>query len=244
MVKLHAASMFIKDPVDVWGKEKNIGLAEHSARRLAPPITSLVEQGNLIYYDGYESGVQKYELHQVLGGTANRSADYTYSESFSLKCSPTGGAGSQGGARYYITDFHEALLSAKATITSPNHTGWYFYASIRYYDGTSLHSAVIRYSASGSVDYYSSAGVWTSLISIPRYGNEYNWGSISLAVDLSTQKYSTARIYRDEIDMSAYAMRTVADATSAHIEIALYFEDIAGTAPIGYIDDFVVMENV
>jgi hypothetical protein len=66
MVKLHAASMFIKDPVDVWGKEKNIGLAEHSARRLAPPITSLVEQGNLIYYDGYESGVQKYELHQVM----------------------------------------------------------------------------------------------------------------------------------------------------------------------------------
>jgi hypothetical protein len=67
---------------------------------------------------------------------------------------------------------------------------------------------------------------------------------MSLAVDLSTKKYSTARIYRDEIDMSAYAMHTAANAANAHVEIALYFEDIAGTAPIGYIDDFVVMENV
>ena len=114
----------------MWGEEKTIGLAEHSARRFAPPITSLVESGNLLYWDGFESGVQKYELYQVLGGTVNRSIDYTYSGSFSLKCTPTAGAGSQAGVTYYLTDFHEDTVSVKATITSPDHTGWYFYISI------------------------------------------------------------------------------------------------------------------
>lgn len=243
MARLIPSKVFLNDPIDVWGKEKTVGLAEHSVRKEAPPITSFVDGDNLIYWDGFESSVAKHTLYQSLGGTVNRSIDYTCSESFSLKCTPTGGAGAQAGATYYLTDFHKTKLSAKAAITSPDAAGWFFYISISYYDGTSKHEGILRYSADGSADYLTSAGAWGSLISISRYDNVRNWGSMSVAVDLATQKYTTARIYRDEIDRSSYAMYTTANAANPHVEIELYFEDIAGTSIVGYLDDFIVMES-
>ena len=245
MVRLIPSKMFIKDPVDAWGDEKTIGLSEHSARRLAPPITQFMQSGNIVLWDGYEDNIKKYSLYQVFGGTAERSIDYAQYEAFSLKCTPTGGAASHAGAKYYLTDFHEgSTMLVKASVTSPQATGWAFSILIAYYDGTNVVSAHLKYAADGSVTYYDSAGVWQSLLSIPRYSNVLNWGSISLAIDLATAKYVEARVYREEMDMSTYDINSAASAENPHVEITLYFEDIAGTSIVGYIDDVVVMEHV
>ena len=236
--------MFISDPVDVWGHVTTIGLAELAVRNHAVPMP-FDRRGNVIYWDNYESGTPKYDLYSLFGGTLLRSTDYAHNGSFSLKCTPTGGAGSRAGPKYRITDFHEdGTVLAKFSMTSADAAGWYFCVSIMYYDGTNMHSAFVRYAAGGGFQYYDSAGVWQALPTIGRYENPYNWGSISIGIDLSTKKYLDARIFRTDHDLSAYSIHSSASALDPHLEIRSYFEDIAGTSIVGYVDDFVVMENV
>lgn len=244
MVKLRSSKMFIKDPVDAWGDEKIVGLAEHNARKLAPPITQFIKNGNIVFWDGFETGTKRYATYQVLGGTAERSTEYTQYEEFSLKCIPTGGAGSQAGAQYYITDFHEdTKILVKASVTSPDATGWFFYIAVDYFTGSKKYSSLIRYSADGTVSYYSSLGAWVVLSTIEWYGNVLNWGSISAVIDLASKKYDSVRVYRSEFDMS-YDISSVNDTDEPHLEIKLYFEDIAGTSIVAYLDDVIIMENV
>jgi len=239
-----SGTVFVKDPVDVWGKEQTIGLAELAARTHAPPLI-FDRQGNILYWDDYENPTPKYDLYSIFGGTLTRSIDYAYNGSFSLKCTPTGGSGSQAGPKYYLTDFHEdATITAKFSMTSPDTYGWYFYVNIAYYDGTNVNNAAVKYIAGGGFQYLDSAGGWQTLPTIARYENEYNWGSMSLSIDLNTKKYLTTRVFRTEHDLSAYSMYPTASALNPHLEIKAYFEDIAGTGIVGYVDDFVVMENV
>ena len=243
MVSLIRSKTYPTDPKDVWGKETTIGLAEHAAR-----LGSLMvfdKRGSILFWDDYEYPTPRYDLYQILGGTVNRSTNYAYSRSFSLKCTPTGGAGSQAGPKYYLTDFHEdETLSISTSITSPDGSGWYFYSRVMYYDGTNVSTANIRYTADGSLAYYNDSGGWTSLTSIPRYDSAYNWGSFNIVVNLNTKKYVSCSVFRTETDLSAYNMYSTASATNPHIEVTLYFEDIVGTSIVGYIDSVVIAESV
>ena len=245
MVKLHSARRYIKDPVDVWGGERTIGNAELAVRMKAPAITSIIGDGNVLWWDDFGPSVNKYELFQIIGGSALRSTDYSKDGDISLKCVPNVVAGAQAGAKYYLTDFHsDSTMSIKATFTSPDAAGWAVYVSILHYDGTNLNASTIKYNADGALKYYNDAGIWDGLTSVSRYSNARNWGSINLSVDLSTKKYKFARVYRYEHDLCAESMRSTLSGDAEHIEAIVYFEDILGGGITGYINDVMLMENV
>ncbi len=86
--------------------------------------------------------------------------------------------------------------------------------------------------------------MWQTVSTVERYDNVLNWGSVSLVIDLSKKKYSSARVYRSEFDLNTYSIVSTASAENPHVEVTLYFEDIIGAGITGYIDDVIVMENV
>jgi hypothetical protein len=58
MVKLHSVETFVKDPVDVWGREQTIGLSEHAARMGSPMIYD--RRGTVFAYDEFETSPLKW----------------------------------------------------------------------------------------------------------------------------------------------------------------------------------------
>lgn len=245
MVKLHSSRKYVKDPVDVWGKERTIGNAELAMRIKAPPITTIVDNGNVMWWDDFNSPTTRYELFTVFGGAATISTDYAKVGDASLKCIPNAAAGASVGPKYYLTDFHEdSTMSVKATFSSPDAAGWTIYLSLLYYDGTNLNASTIKYFADGVLKYYNSDGIWTSLTAMPRYDSAHNWGSINLSVDFSTKKYVSSRVFRDEHDMSSESMRTTLSGDQKHVEAIVYIEDVLGGGITGYINDVILMENV
>ena len=246
MVRLIPSSVFMKDPVDKWGKEKTIGLAEHAVRVHAPPIP-YDRRGDVLFWEGFESPTMKGKKYGAAGGTVSRSTDTAKFGDFSLKCVTTAVAHEFAGREYYISDLHDnEKVGIQATFTSAETTKYSIGLDISYYDKTHLHAASIRWDKdTGNVTYVDSGGSYTTLQAVPTFHPDIvNWGTMKLVVDFSSDKYIRALVFGDEYDMSTIAYQKTAVAVGYKVAaIRIYLITTEAVSKTGYFDNFVLTED-
>jgi hypothetical protein len=234
--------MFVKDPVDVWGDESTIGLAELAVRTHAPPITS-VKEGNVLEWDDFESSTQKY-IDYVNGlGTIGRSADYARMGDFSLKCVTGAVVDNYSGAYHFTSNFHVHKIGTQIDFASSG-TGYAAYTSITYYDGTNLHMGGLKWTEStGVLSYHGDDGNFHDLTPIVlREVYNVNWGTLKMKVDLSTNKYISAHVFGNVYDLSAYSLYDAADASAKQLRSTNYIKTLAAASKTAYFDNYILLE--
>lgn len=246
MVRLIPSTVFMKDPVDKWGKEKTIGLAEQAVRTHAPPIP-YDRRGNVLFWEGFESATMKGKKYGAAGSTVERSTDTAKFGDFSIKCVTTAVANVMAGREYYISDLHDnENVGIQATFTSAETTKYSIGLDISYHDRTHLHAASIRWDKdTGNVTYVNSAGSYTLLQAVPTFHPDIvNWGTMKLVVDFSSGKYIRALIFGGEYDMSAISYQKTASVVGYKVAaIRIYVSTTEAAIKTGYFDNFILTEN-
>jgi hypothetical protein len=244
MVRLIPSQVFVKDPVDVWGKERAMGLAELAVRTHAPAIM-YDRRGDVIFWNSFESATDKF----YDGGTnAVRSNDTSRRGDFSLKCTTGAAQWDAAGARYYLTDFHPNTTIGGQTSFASDNVGYDFLMYLQYFDGTTAYAGHMRYDYdTGDLQYWSSAGAWVTFGSaLGKYNKALkNWATMKLVIDLQTKKYVRALAFGNEYDLSDHGLQIFASANAAHLYAESTFRtaDLLGVAKVGYLDDVIITEN-
>lgn len=248
MVKLHASSVFVKDPVDVWGKERSIGLAEHATRMKAPP-SPYDRRGTLIYWDDFESPSARYypEIKAASGGTVARSITNPKFGDFCLEL--TTGATIDDWVRGYYTvnDFHVGKIGAQFSFATQA-TDAIAHLSMQYYDGAKVWTAALDYNLSTDLlRYYGDDGAYHNIGTIPYYkgvaGELIPYSTIKLVADFDTKKYTRSLFFGEEDDISAHGIKSDAMVVDPGIIITFQLETFANTAYTVHIDDFRLTED-
>lgn len=246
MVKLNSPHVFLKDPVDKWGEEKTIGLAEHAVRAHAPPIP-YDRRGSVLFWEDFESPTMKGKKYGAAGATVNRSVDTAKFGDFSLKCVTTAVAHELSGREYYISDLHDnEQVGIQATFTSAETTKYAIGLDISYYDRTHLHAASIRWDKdTGNVTYVDSTGSYATLQAVPTFHPDLvNWGTMKLVVDFSSGNYIRALIFGSEYDLSGIAYQTTASVVGYKVAaIRIYIATTEAVVKTGYFDNFLLTEG-
>ena len=244
MVKLHSPRVFMKDPIDAWGKDRTIGLSELAVRMHAPPL-SFDRRGDIIFYDDFEDTPLKFTSAGT--GTAVRSNTTARNRSFSLECTTEATQDRYAGATYYLTDFHtDGKIGMQTTFASAA-----FDYAIRltnaYCDGTNYHMAYIKYIySSGTLQYQDSGGLWATIATGVSYAADLkNWATLKVVFDISTDKFTRLLAFGNEYDLSAYDMPSAASGLGPYLYVSaeIHKLDAGGVAKIGHFDNIVVTEN-
>jgi hypothetical protein len=243
MVKLHSSSRFLKDKVDVWGKEETMGLAEHAAR-LSPLVFD--RRGDIVFFDDYESPTKKWVDYKDAGGVIARSIDYSTNGDFSIKATTNNSVGDDAGIEYIHTDYHDGLIGVQISV----YTNWsptILNLTLAYYDGTLEHHAQLRYYLSGYLTkIVDDAGAEQNISSTVKYYTSVtnpNFATLKLVIDTNSGDYVRALVMREEFDLSAYTIQTSASADPPHIRVRAFMTAANALAEVGYLDGFVITEN-
>lgn len=242
MVRLIPSSVFVKDPVDVWGEEQTIGLAEHSVRTHAPSMMH-DRRGDVIAWDNFESPTRKYANTT---GTVTRSSDRSKTGDFSIKCVTGGVSGNRSGVLYIQSDFHSDTNMGVQVSFSTAGDVWGMIIGFSYYDMTKIHTWSIRLKSDGTLEYGDLAGTWqtvTGASSIYKQ-NSYNFATIKVVGDISTDKYVRAVLFDEEYDLSAYTCYSAAvPATMPYLYPLVDIETLEAVAKTAYFDNYILTEN-
>jgi len=237
-----SGTVFVKDPVDVWGKEQTIGLAEHAVRTHAAPMP-FDRRGDVIYWDDFESPTRKYIAYT---GTVNRSADRSYNGDFSLKCVSTGsGPPNRDGFVYYLANIHNDTNIGLQFAFSTDDDMWRMRIGMTYYDTVDKHMFIIGLKSDGTLQYWDSAGTWQDIATTSLYKqNSYIFAMMKVVGDLSTNKYVRATVFNAEYDLSSYACQTVASVKpEPYLSISGYVEELDAASKTVYFDNLILTEN-
>ena len=243
MVKLNSSSVFVKDPIDVWGKEQTIGLSELAVRTHAAAMP-FDRRGDVIAWDDFESSTKRYSENIYGTGTIARSTDTAKTGTFSLKHVTGATTDNYCFMAYMQSDFHLGKLGSQISFASDsdNYVIWW---DGSYYDGTYKHTAGIKWTESTEkLSYLGDDAVWHDLPgTYEYYASITNWATLKVVCDISTNYYVRVLFGNDEIDLSDYAMRTQANANK-RVFVSTFEtitkEDVAKTA---YLDNYILTEN-
>lgn len=243
MVKLRSSNVYVKDPVDVWGKEHTIGNAELAARLGSPMIWD--KRGNLLWYEGFETALTEFEN---AGGTTNRTSAYKYSGEFSLLITTAATASSLAGITTVFA--HPPLLKRIGfeTVFTKHDDHEYIYIDISVYDGTTAHYPSFRIDVQNEkLQYYASGTTWTDFATgvtlEDKYGTVLLWHHLKIVFDVSTGKYVRCILNNTEYDISSYSFHTAADARSPYTRIQAYTSPSINSALTSYFDHFMLTSN-
>ena len=232
MVRLIPSHVFIKDPVDAWGKEETIGLAELAARGKCPISTD--RRGNVIWHDDFEESFAWEDISGV-GASAARSTDRPYMGAFSLKLLPSANVASAkmliGQPPMTTSIGIECAFTLDSSITD-------FTMTLAVYDGTNRYQGKLYY-YDGFLWYIDDAGGFTKVTATPislYYGTHYH---AKMVIDMNTGKYVRFVFADTEYDLTESVFAT-ASAISPHLDIRC---SANGTGGISYVDDVILTEN-
>ena len=241
MVKLHSSRMFVKDPVDAWGEETTIGLAEHAVRTQAPPLV-YDRRGGVIRWVDFESSTPNYEIDKTVGSAFDRSTNTAHAGSFSGKVDVPASASDYCRIIQYINDFHLGKMGLSAQFASAD-TAFDLHLKLQYHDGVTVHDAELMYKYSTGALFVNTPTGSVGIDSVDRYASIYNFSTIKVVADFSTDKYVRALMFGNEYDLSAYTIRTAGSASIKHIEPRFEIVGAAGSAATAYVDDIILTEN-
>ena len=242
MVRLIPANVFLKDPIDSWGKSKTIGPSEQAVRSHAPPMT-FDRRGELLYWDGYESPSQRYQdwVTVASGGTVARSTENPKFGDFGLKLVTGATANDSSVVYYFINDFHINRVGAEISFASCS-TDCLIYLDVNYFDGTTKLQGKIAYDTSTEKLQVWSGGIWNTAATLPMFmgtaGEKLPFTTMKLVMDLSRDEYVRALCAGTEVDISAYTPITALDATKRGMTVYVWYQTTAAAAQTAYIDGF------
>jgi len=247
MVRFRPSTVFVKDPVDVWGKEETMGLSELAVRTHAPPL-AYDRRGDVIFWDDFESPTAKFTSSVAGAGTVIRSNTVAKIGDFSAKCTTGTVQNQYAGTQYSITDFHLGKIGVQTSFAS-NDSDYEVKLINAYYDGTNYHMAYIKYVFGDEKLYYQSAigpVVWTEIAADVEYrALTQNWSTIKVVFDLSNYEFVRLLAFGNEYDLSGYSMPSDASVANPYLYTSVEFHklDVAAIARVGYIDNIILTEN-
>lgn len=240
MVKLNSSSMFLKDPINVWGEETSVSLAELAVRTHAPPMT-FSRSGNVVAWVDFESATPNYDVDNTGTPTSGRSTAYTRNGDFSYLID--GNDSDYTELSMHTNDFHVGKIGNSVMFASAG-VDYYILASLYYYDGTNLNAAELKYDRTAKKLYY--------LNSVPAYveiavdeciNYTTNFSTFKIVADFSTGKYVKALCFGDEYDLSAHSLYIDGSAIVKHLKSGVKVQGITAGGMQVYLDNMVITEN-
>lgn len=239
----YVRSVLICDPTDIWGNVVGIGLNELIAS--LTPAKRYDRRGNVIFQDSFENGLSAWE-HTAGGTSAEVVASTSYSSQGGISAKLT--AGSDGN--------HNAFIYRK--MPYPILTKWGlecmfklfdycqdFGVRLYRYDGTNIHCFILKYDhANTRVQIWGSDGNYVTVISSINLETTYgpfHW--FKLVVDLETDEYVRCMVNNNEVDVSAYSARLVADTDIPHMRPDIIYHSTLGYVGTGYVDSVILTQN-
>ena len=244
MARLTPASVFVKDPIDVWGREVGIGLSELAVRNHSVP-KMFDRRGNVAYWDDFESPTLKYTNYTSgAASSVARSTDFAYMGDYSVKAITDATLGDYAGVLYRLSDLHLGKIGSEFKFSTAD-DDYLIRLLMTYHDGTNENSAILRWTEStGNLDYLKPDSSYGSIATgIERYQANGNWGTVKLVIDTDANKYVRALFFGNEYDLSEYTLFTGASAYKPHVEILFRLETAENVAKTGYIDSFILTDD-
>ena len=238
--------MFLKDPIDAWGKQTDVSLAELAVRNHAVAMP-FDRRGDVLYWDDFESPTAKYDT-TIYGpgvGSIARSIDFCKTKDFSLKIvTDNSSADAYAGIDYEHTDFHVGKIGSQISFATQS-TNFYVKLLMQYYDGTHRHDAAIKWDYdTGKAYYYTGAASTVELPGTYTYYRGYrNFATMKLVVDIENDKFDRLLLFNSEIDMSSYNTYSTAVATGRFLSTYFYIYNKTAASKTAYVDNYILTEN-
>lgn len=247
MVKLHSASMFIKDPKDVWGREKSIGLAELATRLGA--VKSYDYGGNVIIEDDFSSSITDWTKSGSAGGLMSRSNSLKDSGDFSMKLTTPAVAGDTVSVFRSIAQPPTTTSVGVETMFTKDDDHRYIDIGMYIYDGTYRYNGIIRIDVQNSkLQYRNTSNTWTDFatsVDISELGVSGMpiFHHAKLVIDLANKKYARFILDSIEYDISDYSFYYTASAIGRQFTIYMEYHSHLASAKVSYVDSVIVTRN-
>jgi len=242
MVRLIPSKVFMKDPVDSWGKSETIGPSEQAVRAHALPMT-FDRRGELLYWDDFESSSKRYQewVTVASGGTINRSTENPKFGDFGVKL-VTGTTINDSAVVYYLlNDFHVNRVGAEISFASCS-TDCYIYIDMNYFNGVTKLQGKMAYDTSNNKLQVWSGAMWVTVATLPMFmgnsGEKLPFTTLKLVMDLERNEYVRALCAGTEVDISSFTPITGADATKRGITVYVWYQTKVAVAQTAHIDGF------
>lgn len=218
-------------------------LAEHAVR-LGSPV-SFDRRGNVMWFDDFESGIQKWHGGGLGEGWAvAASAAAARNGAFSVKLT-TGAVidyAVELSHRWYFPALSKVGFEASFAIVDTSHTIEF---TQYFFDGSHRHYGGLRYLPDDDkLQYYDENGDWQDLatgLDLVEYAEVFH--TIKLVMDLSTHKYVRALLNDVEYDLSALNYQlSVADEAPVWYQQVLVATGANDNRSI-YVDDVILTQN-
>ena len=240
--------MFLKDPIDAWGKQTDVSLAELAVRNHAVAMP-FDRRGDVIYWDDFENPSLKYfpAVKPASAGTINRSTTNPMFGDFCTKMVTGAVADDYCCINYAISNFHEGKIGVQIGFATQS-TDATVYVTAIYYDGTNYHQGQLKYEmTNGHLSYYGDDSAWYVIDTIEfftGYASEIiPYNTMKLVFDLDNGKYVRSLFFGQENDLSAYDLKSSASAIDRGLIVWWYLSTPVGTAQTAYFDNFILTEN-
>jgi len=218
-------------------------LGELAARLGA--ITTHDRRGDVIWWDNFECGIEKWV--QSTGGTgASIALSTARARNGRYSCLLTGGSNAL--LRAIILHAAPFLTLSRFGLELSFHlpgTIDNIIFQIQVFDGTNRQQAEIRWTdATNQLAYFDSAGAYTdfgSAVDLSPINRVFH--TAKLVVDPTLQAYHRFILDDTEHNLSANAVRRVADGAAPRLEIGAFLFSRAGQNDQAYLDDVIITQN-
>ena len=243
MVKLNSSSVFVRDPIDAWGKELSIGPAEQAIRTQLPYVFH--RGGNVLYWDNFESPTIKPILECGGGGSCARSSTYAQFGDFSMKFTTGATSGNYCMLRYYMSHFREGKVGVTAAVWGGSFGAANWRLGIAYFDGTTEHSGTVKLDRSNDKVYYLDTGLVyqeASTVSFYDSASFPYFTPIKLVIDIENDVYDAAYVSWDKIDLSSHDLYTVSSSLKRHLELSVFYSTDENVDHTVYVDNVIITD--
>ena len=218
-------------------------MAELAAR--LGSISTFDRRGNVIFMDGFESGLAQW----ALGGSGTNNAVTQCSE-FARNgafCAKLRGGSSLGLYASMVKKLPYPVIGKLGLEASFDGNTDFNYFEVRFqlYDGTTLHTAKLRFTYStGAMAYYDSNADMIDLVTglyLASSGELFS--TVKLVVDFENEAYERVLFNSDTYDVSGIAYFEEASAADPQIRITLIVINETGNPGLIYVDDVILTQN-
>lgn len=232
----------IMDPPDAWGVRHSLGLAELAAR-LGSPVT-YDRRGDVIWYDDFESGVEKWRYIGA-GGGLDWASDAVAKGGFSGKLYTKNVADSSVLGLTYLPMPLLSKIGIELSLFRSVNTK-YIIIELLLYDGTNRYDARATYTlATETWQYQDSGGVDHNLLPTLELSPTYTqFHVIKLVADFTTGLYTRLLVNNIFYDLSNLAMQaTAAPAQAPSLHLNLSVTTNANISASIHIDNVILTQN-
>mgnify|MGYP001559157824 CR=1 FL=1 len=222
-----------------------VGLEELAAR--LGSIVPFDMQGNVFLREDFEGTLVDWTSQTAgVGSAVALTVDYYHSKSYSVNLKAATLAGAYARLKRYLPHLGSKKYGFTCAVILPSTHG----CALKFM-ATLKKSAVLTYAGveieneDGYIKVRTAVDSWTNVLAIPGHDDNYTWHLLEWYCDLATGYHTLLRWDDTEIDLSAYALGTAAEAgtdTYCLLECGYY-----ATSNLGgdyYVDDIVAVRNV